>query len=120
MLTQGTNGRVYGGDPNLVHVPDGARAGVGSRVANDISLRIRDTGGGWDDRSLCPGCYMVVLFNAAVTLAKQNGQSLKELGRSMACAFDALAQGGEEQIESIRVVLDSAGDACEIVSKGNG
>jgi hypothetical protein len=112
---------VYRGNPDLVHVPDGARAGVGSRVANDISLRMRDIGGGWtDDRPLCPGCYMVVLFNAAVTLAKQNGQSLKELGRSMACAFDALSIGGPEAIESIQVKLDSEGDACELVSKGNG
>lgn len=63
---------------------------------------------------LCPGCYMVALFNAAITLAERNGQSLRELGNSLGDAFKQLAMDGghPESIESITVQLDS--DPCPI------
>jgi hypothetical protein len=54
-------------------------------------------------RPLCPGCYMVVLYNAALTLAKLNGQDTRELGATMAQAFARMANGDSEGIESIDV-----------------
>jgi hypothetical protein len=123
--------QVYRGKPELVHVTDGQRVKVGEAVASVVDDAMRSNAF-WtapteeamtayrEDKQLCPGCYMVVLFNAAVTLAKRNGQSLTELGRSMACAFDTLSKGGPDAIESIQVKLDSDGDVCELVSNGNG
>jgi hypothetical protein len=115
MITQnGTHGRVYGGDPGLVHIPDGERGEMGRTVAIFLGDRMRykaQNRGEMEAWStpLCPGCYMVALFNAAVTLAKESGQPLSELGRSMAGAFTALADckdGDEACIESITVKLD--------------
>lgn len=109
----GTMGRVYGGDPNLVHVPDGWRRATGARAAKAIDLVIRTVSENipWPMRAfrpLCPGCYMVVLFNAAIALARANGQPLTELGRSMGAAFDRLATTGDDAlgIEEIAVLLD--------------
>lgn len=119
----GTNGRVYGGDPGLVHIPDGERAEVGQWLAGMLGkgMRVRavlqkaqpgEEGARWAEHQampLCPGCYMVALFNAAVALAKESGQPLAELGRSMAGAFNALAdcpEGDAACIESIQVKLD--------------
>lgn len=109
MLTRnGTDGRVYGGDCNLVHIQDGQRAYVGQDAARYMAHRIRmlSTDADAFDKTVCPGCYMVALFNAAVELAKQNGQSLTELGTTMSAAFDRLAHGGPEVTEEIEVMLD--------------
>jgi hypothetical protein len=117
MLTQnGNQGRVYGGDPELVHIPDGQRIEMGARLAARLNDLMRSTAKANGDKQayysgkpLCPGCYMVALFNAAVTLAKVSGQPLAELGRSMAGAFNALAdcpEGDTACIESITVKLD--------------
>jgi hypothetical protein len=111
---------VYRNDAARVHIPDGQRVDVGRDTADFIDVEMRSFSRASIDTPLCPGCYMVAVFNCAVQLAKQNGQSLKELGRSMACAFEALANGGESEIESIRVILDSEGDVCQLVSSGNG
>jgi hypothetical protein len=119
---------VYRNDPARVHIADGQRAAVGRALAVDLEARVRwnavNDHGDFDawTKPVCPGCYMVAVFNCAVELARQNGQSLKELGRSMACAFNALAMDGDHQesIESIRVILDSEGDACQLISNGNG
>jgi hypothetical protein len=116
--TGGTEGRVYGGNPSLIHVKDGTRAQVGAYVAHhlDTEMRLRAflestlTADQALSQKLCPGCYMVVLFNAAVRLAKANGQSLTELGNSMSAAFKALAEDGPEAIEEIEVLLDP----CEV------
>lgn len=113
-----TEGRVYGGDCGLIHIGDGERASVGYTLAMwlDSHMRAeaitsgRRTREQADKQDLCPGCYMVALFNAAVTLAHQNGQSLAELGDSMAEAFHHLATGGADRIEHINVVLDGRGD----------
>lgn len=116
--TGGTEGRVYGGNPSLIHVKDGTRAQVGAFVASQLAVEMRWRAVEDGSRSmgevlsqkLCPGCYMVVLFNAAVKLAQDNGQSLTELGNSMSAAFKALAEGGPEAIEEIEVLLDP----CEV------
>lgn len=52
------------------------------------------------DKPLCPGCYMIALVAAAMTLAKRNGQSLRELGMTMSHYFFRVAEkaaAGEEQ-----------------------
>lgn len=106
--------RVYGGDKGLIHVQDGMRADLGrdmalylnNRMKIDALARGARTEQEIIDQKLCPGCYMVVLFNMAVELAKQNDQSLSELGNTMAKAFKQLAKGGEAEMEHIDVVLD--------------
>lgn len=112
----GTDGRVYGGDAVLIHVADGRRAAAGRDVARYIDREMRDQAyrrgaRTMDDaatQALCPGCYMIVGFNAMVELARQNGQSFRELGRTMAAAFAKLAECGDdaECIEEINVILD--------------
>jgi hypothetical protein len=115
LTRDGTDGRVYGGDPNLIHVPDGLRREAGRRVAKAVDFVMRAISNRipWPQRAtklLCPGCYMIVLFNAAVYLAKANGQPLSELGRTMAAAFTHLAETAEigvpAGLEEIEVILD--------------
>lgn len=112
----GTEGRVYGGDCNLIHVADGQRANMGELLAQELDYKMRDgafMSGARDykqaiDQQLCPGCYMIVLFNASVTLAKNNGQSLNELADSMIAAYQRLKECGDKDacIEEIAVILD--------------
>jgi hypothetical protein len=106
-------GMVYRGACDLVHIADGKRAEMGEELARELDAMMRDAAN-WeagnhdaDNKPLCPGCYMVALFNAAVSLANDNGQSLSELGRSMSTAFWNLATRGESHIESIAVELDA-------------
>lgn len=103
----GTMGRVYGGDPDLLHFRDGTRKDAGRRVADfidDDMRRINNTDG---DTPLCPGCYMIALLNAAICLAQDNGQPLSELGRSMAHAFSLLSDDADAAMtEEILVILD--------------
>ncbi len=118
--TPDTDGRsrIYGGDSQLVHVKDGTRAIFGARVAEAISQMMRDQAVAdglksreeADAQALCPGCYMIVLFNAAVALACANGQSLAGLGHTMTLAFNELRQRAELGManckESIHVFID--------------
>jgi len=118
LLTRnGTDGRVYGGDCGLIHIADGKRTAAGMAVANflDESMRVNAVrSGARTDReaemqNLCPGCYMIALFNAAVELAQRNRQPLSELGNTMAAAFQALAEkpaASEACLEEIAVILD--------------
>ena len=112
----GTQGRVYGGDPGLIHIPDGRRAEFGRKVASFLTDQMHhlDAGISWTPngryKPLCPGCYMVALVNAAIELADRNGQSRKELGLSMANAFSRLAAGGPMVREEIEVILDPEED----------
>lgn len=110
-----TNGRTYGGDTGLVHIQDGKRQAMGKWLATQLSQRIRMNA--VEDNlctylqstslDVCPGCYQVALFNAAIELAKQSHQPLSELGRSMAAAFQHLADHSEAMDrESIEVMLD--------------
>lgn len=109
----GTDGRVYGGDCDLIHIADGNRQNVGRAMAEALDWRMRldaeargaRTPQEADAQQLCPGCYMIAGFHMLVELARQNGQSTQELGASMARAFQALRDGrmiGEE----IEVILD--------------
>lgn len=117
LTRNGTDGRVYGGDCGLIHVADGKRADAGRSVARFVDTQMRQqavlsgarTGDEAETQPLCPGCYMIVGFNALVTLAQQNGQPLRELAATMARAFDALANGGADAIEEINIILDSEG-----------
>ena len=112
LLTRdGTDGRVYGGDCNLIHVKDGKRAAAGRAMARELDKLMRQHA---EDRTeeqkrtqlLCPGCFMVVGFNMLTELARRNGQPLSELAHSMADAFQKLADGGPDAIEEIVVWLD--------------
>lgn len=117
LTRNGTGGRVYGGDPDLVHIKDGQRQEFGRAIAYTLERRMRyaATEAGHDsawEKPLCPGCYMVALFNAAVTLAKENGQPFSELGRTMSEAFAKLATCPDDDpacIEEIAVKLDGGG-----------
>lgn len=97
----GSDGRTYGGDPNLVHIPDHHRADVGRHVANELEsvMRLLGTLGvgheakpATGEDPLCPGCYMIALFDAVVEIARRTGQSPHELGASMAGLFVELAE----------------------------
>lgn len=108
LTRNGTDGRVYGGDENLLHLPDGYRAHYGGVIAELTDAMFRGINGGDRESRLCPGCYMVAMYDAAVALAIENGQDLGELGRSMAAAFQRLADAApgepiEPFIESIEV-----------------
>lgn len=121
LTRNGTEGRVYGGDCDLIHIQDGQRAAMGAAVASflDAEMRARAFESGARDAEqanaqfLCPGCVMIALFNAAVVLANANGQPLSELGNTMAKAFTILAEQGDlarpdepPVLEEIYVVLD--------------
>lgn len=113
----GSAGRVYGGDLDLIHVPDGKRADLGDAIATalDHLMRVGAENRMLHERAtqrLCPGCYMVVMFNALVTLARRNGQPLDELAASMIGAFERLlADARFGRIEEILVLLDPEGEA---------
>lgn len=94
----GTNGRVYGGDLSLVHIPDHHRTDVGEGLAKVVDEHMRTIArvvGTNAQGLLCPGCYMIALFDAAIALARQNGQPVQELGHSMADLFTKLAYDGD-------------------------
>lgn len=100
---------IYGGDPDLIHIPDGRRGDAGRYMASILDAIMRT---GAEDRTpqqrreqeLCPGCYMIVGFNMLLTLADRNGQSRRELCNSMIDAFTRLGEG--EGTEEICVILD--------------
>lgn len=120
-----TEGRVYGGARNLIHLADGTREVVGGTLAAflDGEMRMRavrngsrtqnEAYGDADRRiprqQLCPGCYMVAIVAMAVKLAEANGQSVTELGNSLSAAFAAIAVNGtgERNMEWIDVQLDA-------------
>ena len=113
---EGTLGRVYGGACNLLHIPDGRRKDFGAAIAFivDRAFRQLPANVARPETPLCPGCYMIAMFNATCALAEANGQPLGELCFSMAEAFTSLGthleeRGGSydlEAIEEIHVVLD--------------
>lgn len=110
----GTDGRTYGGDPSLVHIPDHHRVDVGKAIADSLTAIMRMVGTlgvGHDaepyegDKALCPGCYMIALFDASIELAKREGQSVQELGYSMAQLFTKLAEQGEYRATEEMIVI---------------
>lgn len=88
-LHNGTEGRIYGGDPNLLHIPDGTRGAFGQEISDFVTKRLREMNNGRTD-PLCPGCYMIALMNAGVILARENGQNITELRDSLSNAFSTL------------------------------
>lgn len=116
-MSQGTDGRVYGGNPNLIHVKDGQRADMGLRIAEHLTRRMHEeyadqrTPEQLVDQLLCPGCYMIVAFNMLLTLADANKQRRTELARSMRNAFDALLKDPEAGLTEEMVVLL---DPCDV------
>lgn len=112
-----TEGRVYGGDLGLIHVEDGERKNVGAVMAYKLDQLMREIaegqgrrtiaqayGVGGEKQSLCPGCYMTVVYNMAVTLAKANGQTLAELGHTLSKAFALLGEGKIQEVEHLNVM----------------
>ena len=109
---------VYRGRKDRVHIADGERRAMGRGMALNLDAAMRSAAYrdnerqygelfGADAQPLCPGCYMVALFNCAVALAKDNGQDLRELGATLAAAFGELAKSGEAvDMESITVLID--------------
>lgn len=124
---QGTDGRVFGGDCDLVHIPDGMRAFHGQMAANEIERNMREAAYISGARSkaqaqtqdLCPGCYSVVIFNAALELAKRSKFDTRALGLTLSKAFAQLAacDGDPQCIEEITMRLDVAAEA-ELVREG--
>jgi hypothetical protein len=109
--------RVYGGNPNLIHIDDGARKDMGLRMAEHLERRMRDEYSGERtpaqrvDQNLCPGCYMIAVVNMAITLADANGQSRRQLARCLANAFQKLANDPEAGLsEEIEILLDPCDD----------
>lgn len=118
LTRNGTDGRIYGGDCDLIHVKDGKRAAAGKAVAKVMDELMRKNAENRTEQEkaeqlLCPGCYMVVGFNMLTELARQNGQPLAELAASMENAFRQLREGGEDSIEEILVLLDPEDDVKE-------
>jgi hypothetical protein len=112
-------GRVYGGDPNLLHYKDGTRANAGREIANFLDRHLRERNAHLGRRAvesaLCPGCFMIAIYNAAVHLAEDNGQSLTELGNSLSKVFAELASGKRHTTEELDIILDpdhGIGDDC--------
>lgn len=116
-MTYGTLGRIYGGNPNLLHIADGQRAlaGQGLAVMLEAAIRREAVADGArteheaETQKLCPGCYMIALIDAALALAEANGQSQKELCETMAQAFWRLASH-PEQIEEIEIAIEGRYD----------
>lgn len=121
----GTKGRIYGGDPNLIHVTDGTRRHVGKLIATHLSTQMRSAARYNKQRTLeqrrtqklCPGCYMVVGFNQMIHLARANDQSIRELALTMASAFANLALCADDDldaqalcIEEIEVLIEKRGE----------
>lgn len=112
MQNKGTEGRVYGGNPDLLHVPDGQRAALGHLVAAFLEGQMRENAENRTDRQkemqpLCPGCYSVVAFDMLVVLADDNGQSRRELARCMINAFQKLYDNPESGLtEEMRILID--------------
>lgn len=111
LTRNGTDGRVYGGDCELIHVADGKRASAGRHLATllDGLMRLNAENRTEQERAnqlLCPGCFMVVGFNMLVALAERNQQPMNELCLSMEEAFRSLRLNGSSYIEEIQVMLD--------------
>ena len=101
---------VYRGDPTKIHIRDGQRATMGKRIAKLLSseMRIdavdRDAVQRWQ-QPLCSGCYMTAVVNMAAELARMSGQSLEELGATLAYEFGEMAKAGDawNDIEGVAV-----------------
>lgn len=109
MLTHsGTDGRTYGGDPNLVHIPDHHRKDLARAVADTLASEMRfsaKVNNTKSDGDLCPGCYMIAVFDMAIHLAKDTGQDVRELGHTLSKAFADLAAKGEYTLTEEMLII---------------
>lgn len=95
-----SDGRVYGGREQYIHIKDGQRARFAREVAEFITTKMKAeavargsrTQEQADVQSPCPGCSMIIVFNVAIILACQSGQSLREMAISLGKAFTTLAR----------------------------
>jgi hypothetical protein len=111
----GSDGRTYGGDPSLVHIPDHHRRTVGALLAGHLDHYMRERSeqipAAPENAPLCPGCYMIALIDCAIHLAKVNGQDVRELGKTMAEAFANIAANGDYDSSLIEEIHVIPGDA---------
>ncbi len=122
-LVRGTEGRIYGGDDTKVHIQDGQRGALGVRIADfiDADMRAGDPDA-TPDMALCPGCYMIALVGAAMTLAHRNGQSLRELGMAMSHHFFRVAEraaAGETQALPEEMLITPFADLGRPIIEGD-
>lgn len=93
--------QIYTGDPEKIHIREGGRGEVGHDLAGDLDSRMRrecvDPRTEYEllTQRLCSGCYMIALFNAALTLADGNGQDRVEMAKWMVGLFTLLANNPE-------------------------
>lgn len=107
-IPRGTEGRVYGGLRDKVHIRDGQRGAFGVRVADFIDAEMRAGDDDAGDKPLCPGCYMIAILGTTITLAQRNGQSLAELGCAMAYAYTQLAERAKADLPEEMLILPFA------------
>lgn len=85
--------QVYGHslNPDRIHFPDGTHTEAGRQIARvvDEMMRTADPDAA-PDAQLCPGCYMLAMFNALLYLARDNGQDPRELAATMGKTFSDL------------------------------
>lgn len=108
-------GFVYRGREDKCHIDRNGHDEMGQRMSDLLTIRQRAQAiarGDFTEEEawntpLCPGCYMEVGFWMMIALAKANGQSLRELGRTMAQGFAMLADNPDAPPAFLPVVLDS-------------
>ena len=125
---------VYRGAADLIHIADGQRAAFGEELAQHLAARMRRAD--WARRllagetdaeaarlsqglPLCPGCYMVAMFDATLALARDSGQDIAEMaGLSLETTIRAirkLADKGCLNIVGGRIHLETTNQLRAIV-----
>lgn len=115
MSERQTTGFVYRGRENRCHIDRNAHEFVGERMAVKLAIIQRGQAiarGDFTEEEawntpLCPGCYMEVGFWMLLHLAKTNGQSVRELARTMAAGFQHLAEHPDSPMPYLPVILDT-------------
>lgn len=85
--------QVYGVslNPDRLHFDDGTHKRAGEELAARLDAMMRAANPDASaDAQLCPGCYMLTLFNASLYLAAQNGQDPRQLAATMERVFHDL------------------------------
>lgn len=111
-VTRQNSGLVYRKRPERCHIVNDGHKMMGERMANWLELQMRkgaEESIGKEDAwklLICPGCYMEVVFYAAISLAQRAEQSTRELGRTMAQGFTMLANDPDNLPAFLPVILD--------------
>lgn len=77
--------------PNRVHVDPSNRTMVGQQIAIAVESIIRAQAPSAPGLLLCPGCTMIALFDAFITLALANGFSVKRCASQLGSALTTCA-----------------------------